>query len=295
MNTAAQLRQRLADTTRGAILLPGAFNALTAMAIERAGFEGVYVSGAALSNCVLGLPDVGLTTLTEAVNHARTIARAVRCPVICDADTGFGEAVNVARAVEEFAAAGVAGIHIEDQVLPKRCGHLSGKRLLPPERMCEKIRMAVAARSGTDLVIIVRIDSRDVLGLGDATERAKRYIDAGADVIFPEALTSDEEFVQFAYEMRVPLLANMTEFGKSPLLPAAELERLGYRMIIYPMTLVRVMMKRVTELLDELKREGTQAAWLDRMQTRRELYDLLGYDALKAADAQAAGPREQQP
>ncbi len=273
------LRERLADASKGPILLPGAYNALTARAIQRAGFEGVYVSGAGLANCVHGLPDVGLTTLTEAVQHASVIARAVGVPVISDADTGFGEAINVARTVELFAAAGVAGIHIEDQVLPKRCGHLPGKELISPEQMCEKIRAGVAARAGGELVLIARVDSRAVSGLPDAIDRARTYVDAGADAIFPEALTSEDEFAQFAAQVPVPLLANMTEFGQSPLIPAARLGEMGYRMIIYPMTLVRVSMKAVENLLADLRCEGTQTAWLDRMQTRAELYDLLGYQA----------------
>ncbi len=288
MTPAQTLRERLADASKGPMLLPGAFNALTAMAIERAGFEGVYASGAALANCVHGLPDVGLTTLTEAAAHAGSIARAVRCPVICDADTGFGEAVNVARAVEAFSSAGVAAIHLEDHVLPKKCVHLDGKQLLEPERMCEKVRAAAAVRERHDLVIIARVDSRAIHGIDDAIDRAKRYVGAGAEAIFPEALESRGEFERFATDIRVPLLANMTEFGKSPLLSAGDLGAMGYRMIIYPMTLVRVAMKAIGELLADLKRGGTQAAWLDRMQTRAELYDLLDYDALRAIDAHAS-------
>lgn len=188
MDTARALRDRLADRSKEPLMLPGAFNALTAMAIECAGFEGVYVSGAALSNCVHGLPDIGLTTLIEAVEHAGRIAKAVKLPVISDADTGFGEALNVERTVELFTSAGVAGIHLEDQVLPKRCGHLPGKELIEPERMCEKIR-AAAGRSAGGLLIIARVDSRAVHGFDDAVDRAKRYVDAGADAIFPEALT----------------------------------------------------------------------------------------------------------
>ncbi len=289
MQPADQLRQRVVDTSRGPLLLPGAYNALTAKAIERAGFEGIYLSGAALANCVYGLPDVGATTLTEAVSHATAIVRAVSGLVVSDADTGFGEAINVARTVEAFAAAGVAGIHIEDQILPKKCGHLEGKELLAPEAMCEKIRAAAAARNQiaatscrgpSDLFIIARTDARGVNGLDDAIDRARRYVEAGAEAIFPEALASKEEFAQFARQVRVPLLANMTEFGKSPLLNVNELHALGYRIIIYPMTLVRATMKTVEQLLADLKREGTQAAWLDRMQTRAELYDLLDYDGL---------------
>jgi len=256
------------------------------MAIARAGFEGVYISGAGLSNAVAGLPDVGLMTLTEAATHAGYIASAVDCPTLADADTGFGEAINVTRTVEAFERAGVAGIHLEDQRLPKRCGHLAGKELIEPEAMAEKIRAAVAARSDPEFWIIARVDSRAVNGLDDAIERAKRYVDAGAGAVFPEALESEAEFERFAGAVHVPLLANMTEFGKSPLLGVAALRQMGYRMVIFPMSLVRVSMHATEAFLAELRGTGTQAGWLERMQTRRALYDLLDYDGLVARDAQ---------
>ena len=269
-----QLREIIAG---GVAVMPGAFNALSAMAIERAGFEGVYVSGAGLSNAVLGVPDTGLTTLTEAVTHARYIAGAVGCPVIADADTGFGGPESVARTVRDFEQAGLAGIHLEDQQLPKRCGHLPGKELIEPAAMADKIRAAVAARRDPDFLLIARVDARAVTGFDDAVDRAKRYVDAGAGAVFPEALETEDEFARFAKAVPVPLLANMTEFGKSPLLPVETLTQLGYRIIIFPMTLLRAGMKTIDALLTDLRHTGTQAGWLDRMQTRAELYNLIDY------------------
>lgn len=271
----------------GTIQIPGAFNALAARAVEQAGFPAIYVSGAGLSNAVFGLPDVGLVTLTEAVEHACRIVNAVTLPVIVDADTGFGEAINAARTTAEMEAAGVSAIHLEDQVLPKKCGHLDGKELISPESMVEKIRAACAARSDKDFMIIARTDARGVTSFEDAVDRANRYLDAGADAIFPEAMQSGEELAKFAQKVKAPLLANMTEFGKTPLLPLDELTRIGYRMIIYPQTALRVAFKAVGEMLQDLKRSGDQNAWLPRMQTRKELYDLLDYDGLAAIDKAA--------
>jgi methylisocitrate lyase len=278
-----QLRQRLAQ---GTVVLPGAFNAITAMLVEQAGFEAVYISGAGLANSV-GFPDVGLLTLTEVAQWARYIADAVSIPAICDADTGFGEAVNVGRAVREFERAGVAGIHIEDQEFPKKCGHLSGKRLMDTEAMVEKIQAAVAARPDPDFLLIARTDARGVTGMSDAIARAQRYVEAGADAIFPEAMESAEEFALFAREVApafavksaIPLLlANMTEFGKSPYLTVQQFAEMGYRLVIFPMTNFRVMLKAVQDALRQLKQEGTQQGFLDRMMTRKELYELLKYE-----------------
>lgn len=281
---AATLRRLISSKT---VQMPGAFNALCARAIEKAGFEAVYVSGAGLSNAVYGLPDVGMITMTEAVRHARTICAAVSLPVVVDGDTGFGEAMNTARTVTEMEGAGVAGIHLEDQVLPKKCGHLDGKELIPAQAMAEKLRAACAARSDKDFLIIARTDARGVTSFDDAVDRAKRYLDAGADAIFPEAMASADELAKFAAAVKAPLLANMTEFGKTPLLPLAELERLGYRMVIYPQTALRVAFGAITSMLGDLKRAGDQNGWLDRMQTRRELYDLLDYDGLESIDRAA--------
>ncbi len=272
---------------KGIVQIPGAFNALAAREIEKANFEAVYLSGAGLANAVYGLPDVGLTTLTEAVEHARRIVSAVKIPVVSDCDTGFGDSINAARSVELMEAAGVSAIHLEDQVLPKKCGHLDGKELISAEAMAEKLRAACAARSDKDFMIIARTDARGVTSFDDAVDRAKRYLDAGADAIFPEAMQSAEELAKFAEKVKAPLMANMTEFGKTPLLPLAELTRLGYRMVIYPQTALRVAFKAIAEMLADLRRTGDQNAWLPKMQTRQELYDLLDYDGLNQIDAAA--------
>lgn len=278
------LRQAIA---KGIIQLPGAFNALAARAIQRAGFEAVYISGAGLSNAVFGLPDVGLFTMTEAVTHARTICAAVSVPVVVDGDTGFGEAVNAARTVTELEAAGVSAVHFEDQVLPKECGHLDGKELITPQAMAEKLRAACAARTDPDFMIIARTDARGVTSFDDAVDRANRYLDAGADAVFPEAMQSSDELAAFAQKVKAPLLANMTEFGKTPLLSLKELERMGYRMVIYPQTALRVAFSAITAMLADLKAKGDQIAWVPRMQTREALYDLLDYDGLAKIDSAA--------
>lgn len=270
--------------------IPGAFNALAARAVEKAGFEAVYLSGAGLSNAVFGLPDVGLITLTEAVDHARRVVHAVKVPVIVDGDTGFGDTINAARTVSEFEASGVSAVHLEDQVLPKKCGHLDGKELVSAAAMVEKIRAAVAARCDRDFMIIARTDARGVTSFDDAVDRAKRYLDAGADAIFPEAMQSADELAKFAQAVKAPLLANMTEFGKTPLLPLDELRKLGYRMVIYPQTALRVAFKAIQTMLADLKKTGDQTKWLDRMQTRKELYNLLDYDGLEQIDRAVTKP-----
>jgi methylisocitrate lyase len=278
------LRNLIAAKT---VQLPGAFNALTARAIEKAGFEAVYVSGAGLANAVYGVPDVGMVSMTEAVAHARAICAAVNVPVIVDADTGFGEAINAARTVREMEAAGVSGIHLEDQVLPKKCGHLDGKELVSAQAMVEKIRAACAVRTDPDFLIIARTDARGVTSFDDSVDRAERYLDAGADAIFPEAMQNAEELAAFAQAVKAPLLANMTEFGKTPLLSLKELSAMGYRMVIYPQTALRVAFASVTSMLVDLKKNGDQTSWLPRMQTRSQLYDLLDYDGLKKIDEAA--------
>ena len=229
--------------TASAVQVPGVFNPLIARLAERAGFQAVYLSGAALS-AAAAVPDVGLLSVTEFVEQARAITRATTLPLLCDADTGFGEALNTERTVQLFEEARAAGIHLEDQQLPKRCGHLSGKHLVAAEEMAAKIRAAVAARSDPDFVIVARTDARSVHGFDDAVRRARLYLDAGADAIFPEALESQEEFAAFARAVRAPLLANMTEFGRSPNLDFATLTDLGYRIVLYPVTLLRVALRR---------------------------------------------------
>jgi methylisocitrate lyase len=267
----------------GAIQVPGAFNALVARMAERLGYRAIYLSGGALS-AATGVPDIGLLTLTEFVDQARTMALATSLPVISDADTGFGEALNVERTVRLFESAGVAGIHLEDQQMPKRCGHLSGKGLVDAEVMAAKVRAAVAARQDRDFVIIARTDARGVTGFDDAVRRARLYLEAGADAIFPEALQSADEFGRFAEAVRAPLLANMTEFGKSPILDFADLARLGYRMVLYPLTPFRSALRAAQETLEELLRKGHQRDRVAQMLTRAELYDLLGYSNYEARD-----------
>jgi methylisocitrate lyase len=271
----ARLRAAIRDHT---VVLPGAFNALTARAIERAGFEAAYLSGAALANGALGVPDIGLTTLSEAAWHAARCAAVTTIPIVSDADTGFGGLESAARTVQEFERAGLSGLHLEDQEFPKRCGHLSGKTLVPLGEFCEKLSAAAVARRDPDFLIIARTDARGVSGYDDAVARAHAYLAAGADAIFPEALETEEEFGRFARDVRAPLLANMTEFGKTPYLRVEDFARLGYAMVLFPVTLMRVAMRAAEQALEELRSRGTQTGLLDRMQTRQELYGLLGYD-----------------
>ncbi len=286
LSPGSRLRQAVEDST---IQVPGAFNALVAKLAEQSGFEAVYLSGAAFSSGALALPDVGLFTLTELVEQTARISRRVSIPVIVDADTGFGEAIHVERTVRELEAAGAAAIQIEDQRWPKRCGHLSGKTLVEPTEMCAKIRAAAAARQDPDLVIIARTDARGVTSLEDAIYRSQAYLAAGADWIFPEALADRNEFSRFADEVDAPLVANMTEFGKSPLLTLDELAELGYSAVLYPVTLLRVAMKAVEAALAVLADEGTQSQLLDLMQTREELYDLLEYSDYEQRDREYFG------
>ena len=259
-------------------MLPGAPNAAMARQVERLGFNAVYVSGAGMANATAGVPDIGLLTLTEVARLAGYIASVVKIPAIVDADTGFGGSENVARTIRELEAAGLAGCHIEDQQFPKRCGHLSGKSIIDTEEMVEKIKTAVAARRDPDFMIIARTDARAIEDFDRTVDRAQRYVEAGADAIFPEALQSAEEFRDLASKIDLPLLANMTEFGKSPLLPFKELAGFGYRMVIFPQSAFRVSMKASEEFLRALKESGTQKEWLNEMQTREELYKLLDYD-----------------
>ncbi len=276
--------RRLRDAwARQTIPVPGVFNALVARMAERLGFQAVYLSGGALS-AASGVPDVGLLTLTEFVHEAATLARATALPLLCDADTGFGEALNVERTVRLFETAGVAGIHLEDQELPKRCGHLSGKAVVAPEVMAAKLRAAAAARRDPDFVIIARTDARGVNGFDDAVRRAKLYLEAGADAVFPEALESAEEFAAFAKAVPAPLLANMTEFGKGPLLDVATLAGMGYRMVLFPLTAFRSAMRAAQETLADVLHKGHQRDRAAGMLTRAELYDLLDYKGYEARD-----------
>ena len=272
---AARLRELIA---KGAITMPGVPNAAMARQVEQVGFDAVYVSGAGMANATAGVPDIGLLTLTEVAQLAGYIAKAVKIPAIVDADTGFGGSENVARTIHELERAGLAGCHIEDQEFPKRCGHLAGKSIIDLEEMVERIKAAVAARHDPDFMIVARTDARAVEDFDRTVDRAQNYLAAGADAIFPEALQSAEEFRDFANEIDLPLLANMTEFGKSPLLSFEELSDFGYRMVIFPMSAFRVAMKASEEFLRALKKSGAQSDWLEKMQTREELYELLNYD-----------------
>jgi methylisocitrate lyase len=263
---------------------PGAFSPLVARIVETVGFDGVYVSGAALS-ADLALPDVGLTTLTEVATRSGQIAEATTLPVFVDADTGFGEALNVARTVGAMERAGIAGVHIEDQVNPKRCGHLDNKQVVTTDEMVKRIRAAVTARRDPDFVICARTDARAVEGLDAAIERAKAYVDAGADMVFPEAMADAHEFEAVRSSIDVPLLANMTEFGKSELLTTAQLEGLGYNLVIYPVTSLRLAMGAVESGLRSIAEQGTQRQLVPQMQTRTRLYELIGYERYEAFDA----------
>ena len=273
-----RLRELIAQ---GTVVLPGAFNALTAMQIERAGFDAVYVSGAGIA-AARGLPDIGLLSMAEVVADAGAIARSVAIPALADADTGYGPPLSVMRTVEVFEQAGLAGLHLEDQESPKKCGHLPDKRLVAVAEMAQKIGAAAQARRDRDFLIVARTDARAVEGLDGAVKRARAYVDAGADAIFPEALESAEEFKAFAQALKkdrlaVPLVANMTEFGKTPYLTVKEFEALGYRLVLFPVTALRVATQAIEAMLEELRSLGTQQRSLDKMQTRQRLYELLRY------------------
>lgn len=261
----------------GTVVMPGAFNAASAMLIEQCGFKAAYMSGAGISNS-RGLPDIGILTRDEFARQAEYIANAVKIPVIADADTGFGGPSEVKKTVSAFEKTGVAGIQIEDQkTAVKRCGHLHGKEIISAKEMVKKIEAACSARKNKDFLIIARTDAACVNGFDDAVMRAKLYIDAGADIIFPEALESNDEFKRFAVEVDAPLMANMTEFGRTPYITVKEFEAMGYAIVIFPMTVFRIAMKAMGNALFELKDRGTQKNLLKKMQTRKELYKLLKY------------------
>jgi methylisocitrate lyase len=255
---------------------PGAFSPLVAKLVSEIGFEGVYVSGAVLS-ADLGLPDIGLTTLTEVAGRSAQIAAATDVPTLVDADTGFGEPMSAARTITILEDAGLAGCHLEDQVNPKRCGHLDGKAVVPASEMIKRLRAAVAARRDPNFVICARTDAAGIEGIDAAIDRAKAYADAGADLIFTEALSAPEEFERFRSAVGTPLLANMTEFGKSELVTARQLADIGYNMVIYPVTTLRLAMHAVEVGLRKIDSAGTQAGLLDQMQRRSRLYELLRY------------------
>jgi methylisocitrate lyase len=285
--SAAERRQafRAALASGELLRFPGAFNALTGKLIQRLGFEGVYVSGAALS-ASMGLPDIGLTTLSEVAMRSHEIARTTSLPTLVDADTGFGEALNAARTVQVLEELGIAGCHIEDQVNPKRCGHLDGKEIVSVTVMCRRIKAAVGARRDPGFVICARTDARAIEGVEGTIARAKAYVDAGADMIFPEALAGAGELEQVRKAVGAPLLANMTEFGKTELLDTGTLSSLGVNVVIYPVTLLRLAMGAVERGLRTIAAQGTQKGLVEEMQTRAQLYELLGYDDYTRLDAE---------
>ena len=270
----------------GCTPVPGVFNPAVALLAQKAGFKALYFSGAAFSG-QLGLPDLGVTTLTEVAASVAQITSRVGLPIIVDVDTGFGESVNMARTVAMMERAGAAAIQVEDQVLPKRCGHLEGKQLVSAGEMVEKL-LAAKEASTRGIVVIARTDAASVEGIDAAMERSRLYARAGADVIFPEALRNAAEFREFASKVKSPLLANMTEFGKTDYIPVSEFERLGYRFVIFPVTVFRVAMKSARDALRELASKGTQRGLLERMMDRNEFYDLIGYGAFEASDGRIA-------
>lgn len=274
-------RERLA--TGELLQFPGAFNPLSARLIEQKGFDGVYISGAVLS-ADLGLPDIGLTTLTEVAGRAKQIARMTELPALVDADTGFGEPMNVARTIQELEDAGLAGMHIEDQINPKRCGHLDGKQVVDESTALKRIRAAADARRDDNFLIMARTDIRAVDGLDAAIDRAKKLVDAGADAIFPEAMRDLSEFEAVRNAVDVPILANMTEFGKSELFTSSQLADIGINIVIWPVSLLRIAMGAAGRALDTLTEQGNLTSKLDEMQHRADLYDLVDYEGYNHFD-----------
>lgn len=264
------------------ISIAGAYDPIGALVARQAGFEALYLSGGALT-ASLGLPDLGLITMDELVDRARAIVRAVRIPLVVDGDTGFGEALNTMRLVRELEDVGVAAVQLEDQVLPKKCGHLNGKQLVTADEMAQKI--AAAARARRDLRIIARTDAVATEGLDAAIDRARKYVEAGADAIFPEALVDEEQFKAFAAAIDAPLLANMTEFGRTPQTSAEQFEQMGYAMAIWPVSSLRIAAKAQEAFYNELKQTGTAAGQVKNMQTRADLYELINYFGYESLDS----------
>ncbi|MBV6493413.1 MAG: 2,3-dimethylmalate lyase [Turneriella sp.] len=256
------------------IQMPGAHDQLTGLMAKKLGFNALYISGAAFS-ASRGMPDIGYFTVTELADYVRGLYQATNLPILVDVDTGFGEVVHIPRTVLEMEGAGAAMIQMEDQKLPKKCGHLEGKELVTADEMCRKIDAFVKTRK--NLMLMARTDAHAIFGIEEAIKRAKMYVNAGADCIFPEALKTEDEFKQFASEVKVPLLANMTEFGKTPYIPAKKFEEWGYKIVIYPVTSLRTQMKAVERVFTAIKNEGSQESEVKNMQTRQELYDLIDY------------------
>lgn len=281
----AGLRFRALVERPGILQLPGAYNGLSALQAKAAGFDALYLSGAAMS-ASMGLPDLGVTTIDDVCFFIRQIARAAQLPILADGDTGFGEALNVMHMVRAFEDAGAGAVQIEDQILPKKCGHLNDKKLAPAPEMAAKV--AAARKARRHLYIIARTDAVASEGLEAAIARARLYVEAGADAIFPEALTDADMFARFASEVKVPLLANMTEFGKTPFMTASQFESLGYKMVIWPVSALRMAAKAHEELYATLKSQGWAKPLEHRMQTRAELYATIGYSDFEALDTSIA-------
>jgi carboxyvinyl-carboxyphosphonate phosphorylmutase len=283
-----RLRELLASPEL--IVAPGAYDCLSARLIETAGFPAVYMTGFGTAAAYLGRPDVGLLGMSEMVDHARRIVSAVDLPVIADADTGYGNAINVIRTVQAYEGAGVAALHIEDQLAPKKCGHMEGKQLIPAAEMVEKIRAATAARSSSDFVVIARTDARAVEGLDAALERAHRYREAGADLLFVEAPESESEIERVAASLSgVPLLFNWAEGGKTPPMPLSRLRELGFRIVIFPIGALLVAARAIRDLMTTLAEHGTPAPAMDRMVTFREFIDFIGIGEVRALEQRFAG------
>ncbi len=284
-----ELRKQLKS---GFITAAGVYSGITGIQAERAGFKTLYLSGSGVAG-VMGIPDLSFTTLSELADETRKIISVTRSPLIVDADTGFGEPLNVSRTVRVLEAAGASAIHIEDQQLPKKCGHLSGKKLVDEVEMIHKLKAAVKSRVSESFCIIARTDARSVNGIEDAISRAALYADNGADVIFTEALESREEFLKFRREIKTPLLANMTEFGRSPLLSVKDLKEIGYNAVIFPLTAFRTALRSTKNAYERLYSEGTQKDILNDMMSREEYYDLIGYYDYEREDKEIYGEKHE--
>jgi methylisocitrate lyase len=274
----AGARLRAAVEAERPLQVVGTINAYSALLAERSGFRAIYVSGAGVANASFGLPDLGMTSLNDVCEDVRRITAASELPLLVDADTGWGGAFNIAKTCKDLIKSGAAGMHLEDQVQAKRCGHRPGKALVPSEEMSDRIKSAVDGRTDSSFVIMARTDAHAVEGQQAALDRAQAYVAAGADMIFAEALTSLEEYQQFTAAIRVPVLANITEFGKTPLFTTTELGSVGVRLVLYPLSAFRAMSKTALAVYGALRKEGTQKSVMDLMQTRAELYDVLGYN-----------------
>ncbi len=277
MSAGARFRSALEEERP--LQIVGTINAYTALLAEKAGFQAIYLSGAGVANASFGMPDLAMTTLTDVCDDIRRICSATRLPLLVDADTGWGSAFMIARTISEMTRAGAAGCHLEDQVGVKRCGHRPGKALVEAQEMCDRIKAAADGRSDDEFVIMARTDAHAVEGQQAALDRAAAYVEAGADMIFAEALTTSEEYRQFTEAVTVPVLANLTEFGKTPLFTSGELAEVGVRMTLYPLSAFRAMSAAALNVFETIRRDGTQKAVVDTMQTRVDLYDVLDYQA----------------